>query len=69
MMSPKTFSRVARLLLEHIKEAEERCSAFEHQCDAPDFLASMRGEDRAAAGRWWWREVIECIMSSHFFRI
>lgn len=57
--APKTFSVVAKLLREHIKDAEHRCSAFEHQCDAPEFLASMRGEHREAAARWWWREVID----------
>lgn len=61
---PKTFSTVARLLQEHVKDAQERCSAFEHRCWSPEFLASTKGEDRVASARWWWREVIEFIKSS-----
>lgn len=64
--APKTFSAVARLLQEHVKESEDRCSALEHQCRGPEFRASMKGEDSVAAARWWWREVTECIHYSHF---
>lgn len=63
---PQRFSAVARRLQEHVAEAEDRCSAFENQCDAAGFRASVRGDDSVAAARWWWREVIERIYSSRF---
>eukprot|EP00752_Nemacystus_decipiens_P003472 g3207.t1 len=52
----KSFSAVARLVQANVKDAEDRCSAFQLQCGTGEFLASTRGEDRAAAARWWWRE-------------
>ena len=63
--APKSFTAVARFLQQHIKEAEDRCSAFEHQCNAPEFLAVTKGEHRAAAARWWWREVNKFFCYSH----
>ncbi len=60
---------MARLLTTHIEGTEDRCVAFEAQCERGPLRATLRQRQHAdytAAARWWWTEARQRILAELF---